>query len=62
MELFCLVPAAASANWDAAFTVKGIKLEALVAEATWWQLEVDILGLPVTRSPDWGRPLPVAAN
>src|SRR5262249_1804806 len=29
------------ADWDAAFTVKGIKLEALVAEATWWQLQVD---------------------
>jgi hypothetical protein len=48
VELFCLVPAAASANWDAAFTVKGIKLEALVAEATWWQLEVDkVWGVPL---------------
>jgi len=28
-------------EWDAAFTVKGIKLKALVAEPTWWQLEVD---------------------
>ena len=44
VELFCLVPTVASANWDAAFTVKGIKLEALVAEpdlrgspiAAWW--------------------------
>src|SRR5262249_60794170 len=35
------MPAAAAANWDAALTMEGIKLEALAAEATWWQLELD---------------------
>src|SRR5262249_53551623 len=35
------MPAAAAANWDAALTMEGIKLEALAAEATWWQLKLD---------------------
>jgi hypothetical protein len=41
MELLSLVPAAASANCDAAFAVEGFKLQALVAEASWRQLELD---------------------
>jgi len=41
VELLRLMPAAAAANWDAALTMGGIKLEALAAEATWWQLELD---------------------
>jgi hypothetical protein len=43
VELLHLMPAAASANWYAALTMEGIKLEALAAEATWWQLELSTM-------------------
>ncbi|HYV70157.1 MAG TPA: hypothetical protein VE970_08615 [Pseudolabrys sp.] len=52
MELLHLMPAAASANWYAALTMEGIKLEALAAEATWWQLELDdVRELPLIHVP-----------
>jgi hypothetical protein len=35
------VPAAASANYDAAFTMERFKLLAFVAEASWRQLKFD---------------------
>ena len=38
---FHLMPAAAAANWDAAFTVECFKLEALAAKAARRQLELD---------------------
>jgi hypothetical protein len=38
VELLSLVPAAASANYEAAFPVERFKLKALAAEATWWQI------------------------
>jgi hypothetical protein len=41
VELLSLVPAAASPNWDAAFTVEGFKFLALAAEASWRQLKLD---------------------
>jgi hypothetical protein len=41
MELLSLVLATASANWDAAFTVEGFKIQALVAETSWRQLKLD---------------------
>src|SRR5262245_8669609 len=52
VELRHLMPAAASANWYAALTMEGIKLEALAAEATWWQLELDdVRELPLIHVP-----------
>jgi hypothetical protein len=39
VELLCLVPAAASANYDAPFTAERFKLLALVAEPSGRQLE-----------------------
>jgi hypothetical protein len=41
VELLRLVPPAASANCDAAFTVERFKLKALAAEASWRQLQLD---------------------
>jgi hypothetical protein len=41
MELLSPVPAAASANDDAAFTVEGFKFQALVTEASGRQLQFD---------------------
>src|SRR6516162_5959216 len=39
--LLCLVPTPATADWDAPFTVEGVKLEEDAAEASWRKCEFD---------------------
>src|SRR5215471_11449084 len=52
VELLHLMPAAATANRNAALTVEGIKLEVLAAETAGRQLELDeVRGLPLIQVP-----------